>query len=378
MLQAPEFLYVNEVGVPRDDDPTRCVLTADERATRLSLLLTTALPDDALRAAAAAGALDDDDELALQVDRLLASDGARFAFELFADDLLELWRLDAVSTAGTPAGIDGAALQGAAAREGRALVGAVALSGADLRSIFVTDQYLPDPTLSLLYGADGSGADGSGADGSGATAPLADVHRRGILGRAAFLMGRNGLATPSIVQRGRYIREVVLCGHIDAPPPDVNIFAENENLASALPADHTERDLAEARLQSVACLGCHAQMDPLAFAFERYGAFGEERSAFDDSVTLDPLGFDITPGAPGATTLAGAGEMGAWLAQRDDVARCLAERFVRQGFGQAVGEGQRSLATRLAASFATSSYDARVLLRAIALAPEFREVECRR
>ncbi len=367
VLLAPDFLYVNERGVPRSDDPTRCALTGDELATRLSLFLTTTVPDEPLRTAAAAGALGDDDELALQVDRLLGTDAGRAAFELFADDLLELWRLDAVSTAGTPPGVDGATLKAVAAREARALVRAVAQSGADLRSIFVTDQYLPDPTLSLLYGASGTGT----------TAPLPDGSRGGVLGRAGFLMGHNGIATPSIVLRGKYLREVVLCGHVDAPPPDLNIFDENQNLADTLPPGHTDRDVAEARLQTGSCVGCHAQMDPLAFPFERYGAFGQERTTYDDAVSLDENGIVLDDGAPFSTRVAGAGQMGAWLAQREDVARCLAGRLVRQGFGRDIAAGQRRTATALANAFVASGHDARALLRAIALSPEFREVECR-
>jgi hypothetical protein len=367
ILQAPDFVYVNERGVPRADDPTRCALTPDELATRLALLLTTAMPDQTLREAAAAGVLGDDDELALQVDRLLGRDQGRFAFELYADDLLELWRLDAVSTAGTPAGIDGALLKAAAAQEARTLVRSVAQGGDDLRSIFVTDRYLPDPSLSLLYGASGTGP----------TAALPDDARGGVLGRAAFLMAHNGIATPSIVLRGKYVREVVLCGHIDAPPPGLDIFEENQNLADALPPGHTARDVAEARLETRSCRGCHDQMDPLAFPFERYGAFGEERPVYDDGVSLDEDGLPIDEGDPAATSIDGAGSMGAWLAQRDDVARCLAERFVRQGFGQEVREEQRPTATALAATFVESGHDARALLRALALSPAFREVECR-
>jgi hypothetical protein len=94
VLQSPQFIYRPE---PAPDAAgaaagagTGPALEPYALATRLSLLLTGAGPDDTLLAAAAAGALDREDGLLAETDRLLA--GTRAA-ELFVHVATQWWEV---------------------------------------------------------------------------------------------------------------------------------------------------------------------------------------------------------------------------------------------------------------------------------------------
>ena len=268
-----------------------------------------------------------------------------------------------------PAGVDAAEFSAAAADEIRQVVEAVTLvPGGDARDIFTTDLFLDDPRLSAVYGF-------AAHTPTQTTTSVANAGRGGILGRAAFLVGQVGVSSPSIVLRGKFIRESILCGSLNAPPDGV--LSANEDLANQLPPDHTERDVSQLRLQATSCKGCHAQMDPLAYAFEKFGGAAEVVDAFDDVVTLDDNGMIPAAGAADAgTEIHGADEFGAWVASRPGIGKCLTQHFLRQAVGQSVNDGQLVAQKRMADAFAAAGYDVRALMRSIAKDEAFRTVSC--
>ncbi len=93
MLQSPRFLYRIE---SQQGDGRPKPVTPHELASRLSYLVWGSAPDEELRRAAAESGLATDDEIARQVDRLLADPRAVDRSLSFARDWLDLDRLDAM------------------------------------------------------------------------------------------------------------------------------------------------------------------------------------------------------------------------------------------------------------------------------------------
>ncbi len=369
ILQLPEFLYVNERGLPRTDVVAWCNLSSREMATRTSLFLTMSLPDAELLAAADAGELEDPARLDAQIDRLLASPRTIESVKLFAEDLFETWGISNAQLIGLPAGVTAATLAESAAEEIRQIVATIALSAtqSDLRNIFTTDLFLDDANLSSVYGFTPAAPTGQPVSRPGAG-------RGGLLGRAAFLVGQFGTTRPSIIKRGKYIREAILCSKlVNTPLPTV--FADNQALAATLPPNHTERDVSGLRLSSASCQGCHNQMDPLAYPFDKFDANGAAVPNYNDLVTLDKAGRIPEAGAADSgQAIAGADAFGQWIAQSDEIGACLTQHWLSQGVGQSVDVGQFVVRKRLAEAFALAGYDVRGLMRAMVKDAAFRTV----
>src|SRR5690606_28968308 len=80
----------------------------------------------------------------------------------------------------------------------------------------------------------------------------------------------------SPVLRGKYVLDNLLAAPPPPPPPDVPA------LDAEPPGERATTTLREAMAAHRAnpeCAGCHAQMDPIGFAFENYDAVGRWRAA---------------------------------------------------------------------------------------------------
>ncbi len=96
ILLSPHFIYKEETSVGVASNAAAKPLNAYELATRLSYFLWSSIPDDALSASADSGKLvSDPNELAAQVDRMLADPKAVTLTSTFARQWLTLYRLDA-------------------------------------------------------------------------------------------------------------------------------------------------------------------------------------------------------------------------------------------------------------------------------------------
>jgi hypothetical protein len=89
------------------------------------------------------------------------------------------------------------------------------------------------------------------------------------------------------------------------------------------------RELMEIHRQDALCASCHARMDPLGLALERYNALGQYRGA--DAEGIDTSGRLIT-----GETFSDAGELAALIAgpRRRDFHRCMAEKMLVYALGR--------------------------------------------
>lgn len=325
LLQSPSFLYRTELG---DASST---LTNDELASALSYGLWAAPPDDALRSAR----LSDDAVRAEQVRRLLADVRARRALDHFAEQWLELERLESAVRSPALFPDDSPALREALRHEALD-----AFANATTLSAFLTDRPPSvSPALTPVYGASWG------------------PERAGVFGLGAILMAHSTSETSSPVHRGKLVRSRFFCQALPPPPPGIN---------AALPdfvPGQTNRERFSAHSTNAACSGCHRLMDPIGLGFERFDALGRTIDADARGEVLDTL-TSVDGPFDGLPELAGK------MAADDAVAACVLSQWSRHVLGvsaAAASCGEQGLLPSSAGPPATL----RALLEVPFLAPNF-------
>jgi hypothetical protein len=357
MLQSPHFLYIVEIGEVSGSVRT---LTPREVATRLSFFLLDATPEPELLDAADRGELADEaglQKVALQLfERGQAKDTlARLYFELFRLTDLSAQPKDAtVFPDWSPE------LARSMAGETRRLLDHLVWEeDSDFRRLFDADFTFVDQRLASFYGM--AAVSGAGFE---QRATAGTQGRAGILGHASILSSTSAALLTSPTNRGKFVREVLLCQTIPPPPPTVsNVLPDQEPGAVA-----TMRDRLASHAADPACSGCHALMDPIGFALELYDATGAHR-------TLDQgLPIDAQSEAEDLGEFASAADLGKILAEAEDTPRCALRHTWRNAFGRVETEGEEPLVAELEAAFAASGYRMKDLLLRIVLSPAFRTI----
>lgn len=356
LLQSPDFLFRIEAGEPSPLGGRR--YTDFEMASRLAFFLWNTTPDDALLDAAAAGQLTDDAALSDIVQGMLADPRARAGVRAFFTDYLGLDALDRIIkdpqifTRYTPD-------LGPMAREEtlRGIETLVFDDAGDYRSLFTQRRTFVNRKLAALYGVAAPDADGFGA----VRLPDHDA-RIGLLGQVSVLALHSHPVSSSATLRGLFIRETLLCGHIPAPPADVDT-----SLPQPDPTRPTLRERVAIHMSEPSCAGCHQAMDPLGLALENFDGIGRYRAtendvAIDASGTLDGVDFD------GPVGLASA------VAQHPNLGHCLTERLFAYATGHAPQSGEKAEIDRLSDHFEAADFRVQALLAAIATSPAFRRV----
>lgn len=357
ILQAPSFLYIQEVG---DEDANSGFrrLKPTELATRMSFFLTGHTPSLELLDMAEGGELDSVEQIRAQAQAMVASNEARPALAAFFSEAL---RLRELSEAPKNAEIfpEFSPELGDLMRDETLLLlhDIIWERDADYRELFNANYTYVNDALADLYGMPDPG-----------TGPLfarmdwpADQNRAGYTSQASFLTWQSGPRRNSPTKRGKYVQEMILC--IDIPPPDPGVdptLPESDDL--------TLKELLEMHMTEPGCASCHAQTDPIGFAFESYTAIGGHR-ILDNGKPVE------TDGAiPGIGEWENAREFGEVLANDPRVSKCLIENFIRGTLGHSPTEGEEPGIEELDATFADSGHRVQTLLVDMAAHPIFRLV----
>lgn len=362
VLQSPNFVFRAEVGKP---SPTRAgwnELTDYELATRLSYLLWSTTPDDALLDAVAAGDLTTPAGLEAEVRRMLEDPKARQGLRAFFDDMLILDKLLETSEIQKDPTVflHYNAEVGPSAREEtlRFLEDLVFEREGSWGEAFTSRRTFIDRTLASIYAVPAPAREGFGAYEF-----PAEAGRRGILGHVSFLIANSNRATSSATKRGAYIRQVLLCQPIPPPPPDVDTALEPSS-----PSAPTLRDRVARHLQDPTCASCHQLMDPLGLGLENFDALGRWRTTEND-VTIDPSGY-LNDGVA-FDDAAGLAEV---LADSDLAHDCLVRTLYRYGTGHHEVASESAALRDLQRSFEASDLNVKALLLALATSDALRFV----
>jgi len=168
------------------------------------------------------------------------------------------------------------------------------------------------------------------------------------------------------VLRGKFVRDKLFCDPPPPPPPDIVVMAPTIDLRLSTRqrfAQHTADDR---------CASCHAQMDPIGFAFEHYDATGRWRD-IDGGQAIDATGMLTGTDVDGA--LDGVPSLATRLAGSAEVARCTATQWFRYAFGRSEqSPGDLCAVDKLAAAFTGTNGDGdfRKMVRATVRMAAFR------
>ncbi|MCH9686880.1 MAG: DUF1592 domain-containing protein [Deltaproteobacteria bacterium] len=364
MLQAPQFIYRLEDELPSTDDgPEGLRQLGDyEIASRLSYLLWSSSPDDALFDAAADEALHTTDQIEQQVQRMLAMPRARETAMRYIEDWLALEGLPSINR--DPALYPDFDLQLAQDMREETLRVAEELlweDGAPFSSLLTADFTWATPELAALYGIPNPGPGWQRYS-------LADVpHRSGMLTHAGIQAINGHGNRPSIVERGLFILGGVLCSTVAAPP------AELDTSMADLEEGQSPRYYSEARLDNVTCRACHEQFDTMGWAFESFDGIGAWRTHDELGNALKQDGMLFVPGSGETVPFDTVEQFADVIAEEPQVETCIGVRKPLQfAWGRPLGPADVCARDEIADVAAESGGSYRALVSAIATHPSFR------
>ncbi|WP_051383348.1 DUF1592 domain-containing protein [Bradyrhizobium sp. WSM3983] len=358
MLTSPKFLYFIETAEPDPDNSGQLRLTNFSKATRLSLFLWNAAPDETLLDAAEKGNLDNADGLKRQIDRMLESPRIEKGVRAFFSDLL---RFDQFATLAKDSTIyPGFTIQVTRSAEEQMLhliTDQLLARNSDYRDLFTRRLTFINATLGPLYRSPVLDAE------SWTPHEVSPGQSAGLLTSPGFLALYSHPGKSSPTRRGRAVRENLLCQHVPDPPPNVSfaIFDDpNRNFKTA-------RDRLDAHRTNPACAGCHKIMDPIGLALENYDGSGAYRTTeggapIDVSGELDGKSF---------VDVAGFGQA---VRNNPALVSCLVNRLYSYGVGRPASAGDRPWLDYETKRFGSEGYRLVALLRDIASSEAFYAV----
>jgi len=156
-----------------------------------------------------------------------------------------------------------------------------------------------------------------------------DDPRRGLLGKASFLLVTSAGNRTSPVSRGKWILENILGVSAPAVPASVPPLKENNERADGKVLSMRER--MEEHRSNPSCASCHKIMDPIGFALENFDLTGKWRDV-DEKTAVDASGVLVD-----GTRLNGPATLRQALVSRSDAFLTTAtEKLLTYGLGRAV------------------------------------------
>ena len=370
LLSSPHFLYLVEAVPPAAADPARrrappvAPVAPYALSARLAYFLWGSAPDEGLLEAAGAGRLGSLAGLRDETVRMMKDERFRDTLASFHLQWLDLTELSGVEKRNKIYPLFTPALRAAMQEETVRFVDHVVRQDDGRLETLLTGRYsLLGEGLFELYGM---GAQ-TGAAAAWRKVDLGPLHRAGLLSQASFLTAHAHWDKPSLVLRGKTIRERLLCTDLPPPPPDVN------NTPPPFDPKVSMRERFEDHRSEVSCARCHRLIDPLGIPFESYDAIGALRT-MDGPAPVDPSS-ELSGTAHSDGPVKDAQELAARLAGSDEVRDCLVLQWFRYALGRDVGAADAPSLTQLRRIFRESGNRVPTLIAAIPSTDSFRYVE---
>jgi hypothetical protein len=336
MLQDPEFLYRIEVGMAGTEPGTQR-LTDHELATRLSFLLWSSVPDDALRADAAAGLLADPGARRNHAVRLLADPRARESVRRFH----AMWL-------GYRAIPHDAELTAAFELETSHLIDRVVFDEpSSYLDLFLSSETYLNDRLAEQYALPRP----SGGEG---WVPYGSSGRAGILSHGSVLAAFSKFSDTSPTQRGIFVQTRLLCNRVLPPPANVNVDQPPSSDDAVCKYDRYA-----AHRETPSCAGCHSELDPIGFGLEAYDVGGRLRESDDGHPECEITGDGELPGYG---TFNGPRELAERLVESGEITGCFVQHLLSYAIGRPVHESEGAVVNELTLAFESEDFAAKELL----------------
>ena len=268
VLVDPRFLYRFERERANVSAGTSYKLSDLELASRLSFFLWSSIPDDELLDAAAQGKLSQAAVLERQVRRMLADPRADALANNFGGQWLYLRDL---KNAKPEADDFDETLRNSIRREMELMLASVVREDRSIVELLNGDYTFVDERLARHYGIPNI----RGSHFRRVTLEKDDP-RRGLLGKAGFLLVTSAANRTSPVARGKWILENILGVPAPAVPASVPPLKENNERTDGKVLSMRER--MEEHRSNPTCASCHKIMDPIGFALENFDLTGKWRT----------------------------------------------------------------------------------------------------
>jgi len=363
MLSSPHFLFRVPVVEPDPDRKGGYRLDAWSKASRLSFFLWNSAPDRRLLEAAGNGELHTRRGLARQVERMMASPRIEGGVRAFFSDMLQFDKMESLSKDGTifPQ-FSRREVQDAQEQTLRTLVDLLLTREGDYRDIFTTKETFLTPSLAAIYRVPVAhdGPNGGVEEWVPFEFP-ADDPRAGVLTHVSFTALHSPAGRSSPTDRGKALREIMMCQNVPPPPPDVefNLVQDTDD-----PTHKTVRERLLAHATVPSCAGCHKIMDPMGLALENFDGAGEYR-VNENGVPID------TTGELDGVQFANPAGLGEAVRNNPAIPQCLVQRLTAYAFGNTPSSGQKAFIRELQNHFERSGYRLPAVMKKLALSPEF-------
>ncbi|MFT5524914.1 MAG: hypothetical protein ACI9HK_002878 [Pirellulaceae bacterium] len=274
-----------------------------ELAARLSYFLWSSPPDETLAKLAEQSQLRKHDVLAEQTRRMIRDPRSWHFIEQFAEQWLELDRLQRVTVDREHYRKFDEELLVAMRLESLHFFAELLRGNDSIFKILDSDFTCLNETLAAHYGI--SGVAGPHFRRVG----LDDSHHRGgVLTHASILTGTSDGREGHPIKRGMWLLRNLLGELPPPPPPNVPELDRSDPKVRGL----TVTQALAAHRDSTACAGCHRKIDPWGLAFEEYDAIGNwQRDGAGAELRKRRTGnpVDSLAELPGGTKVAGMSEL---------------------------------------------------------------------
>jgi len=401
VLISPQFLYhtVEPAELPAPF-PAQFAL-----ASRLSYFLWGSMPDETLLELAAAGTLDQPEEIARQVERLLADERSSDFVRSFTMQWLSLAKSKTVPInrelfprflyyvpAGERAGTEEPyrpTIRDYMLDESTAFVAELIRGNLPVGNVVDSDFAMLNQPLAAHYGVQGVRGNEL------RRVALQPDHRLGgLLTQGSVLIGNGTGSAPHPIYRAVWLREAILGDEVKPPPAEVPALSDSagESAEEAL----TIKDLLAKHRRQEGCNDCHVRLDPWGIPFEHYNAIGKYQPlvpregtrvrGFDAKTHVDLEGYAAylntvnteqvsaearVPHGPAVEDLAG---LKTHLLKRrhDDIAENLLRRLLAYGIGRKLTYHDRFAVEELLEQSAVGGDRVRDMIVAICQSETFR------
>jgi len=292
-----------------------------ELASRLSFFLWSSIPDDELLDIASQGKLMQPGMLERQVRRMLSDPRSEALAKNFGGQWLHLRDLNSAKPEADDFDEN---LRQSIRRETELLFESIVREDRSIVDLLNADYTFVDERLARHYGIPNI----RGSHFRRVTLEKDDP-RRGLLGKASFLLVTSAGNRTSPVSRGKWILENILGVSAPAVPASVPPLKENNERTDGKILSMRER--MEEHRSNPGCASCHKIMDPIGFALENFDLTGKWRD-MDEKTAVDASG-DLVDG----TKLNGPATLRQALLSRSDAFLTTAtEKLLTYGLGRAV------------------------------------------
>ena len=354
VLTSRNFIYLVE-----GDPVARDRLTNSELASRLSYFLWSSMPDEGLFAAAKGGALNGDG-LRKEVDRMLADERINRFIDDFSRQWLQLHRVGMFPPDKKLYPTYDDWLETSMRAEPVEFFREMLAKNLPIDQFLDSDWTVVNARLCDFYGLP------EPKIGDFQRVSLQPGDRRGGLLTMGAVLGLTSDGTRHRpVHRGVWLSEVIL--NKTPPPPPANV----DPIEPVPPEGDkvTVRQRLEAHATDANCASCHANIDPLGFAWENYDAIGQWRTRehVPTGKGQDPL---INPASvmPDDRSFRNANEFKQLLLEdRDKVARAFIEHLSTYALRRVLTFDDQDDLSAIQTEAKKSDYRIKDIIRAVAL-----------